>query len=65
MIILFAMRHTLIPLLSGRKSGIMQENQYSYEVFHIQLIVDFKLHFQYTPKRSHNHIFVNWSLHEQ
>ena len=55
---LFAMRHKLIHLLPGRKSGIMHENLHINEVFHILLIVDFKLQSHFTPKWFHNHIFA-------
>ena len=59
------MHGKLIHLVPGRKSGIIHESFHSNAVFHIRLIVDCKLQSQYTPNRSHNHIFVTRSLHEQ
>ena len=47
---LFAMHRKLMHLLPDRKSGIMHENLHSNVVFHILLIVDYKLESRYTPK---------------
>ena len=59
------MHRKLTHLLCGRKSGIMHENLYSNVVYHLLSIVDYKLQSQYTPKRSHNHVFVKRALHEE
>ena len=47
------------------KYGIMHENLHSNVGIRILLIVECKLQSQKYPKRSHNHIFANRSLHEQ